>query len=158
MALPWRVLRILGQSMKIAAICATALPSALSRRASAMAPARRQERKVKLVQNFRVFKPYLYIHLGLRANWGRRYKIHILGSNSFSWVDLDDFEGLCSYYGSFSNLWSLTHCELPLELYFNYSLIWFTFYKFKIIDYLIVDWLLFDCLHWFSYRFKFWFI
>ena len=51
MALSWRVLRILGKSMNSAAIYATALPSALSRRASAMAPARRQARKGKLVQN-----------------------------------------------------------------------------------------------------------
>ena len=55
MALPWRVLGILGKKYELRSISATALPSALSRRASAMAPARRQARKGKLVPNFWVF-------------------------------------------------------------------------------------------------------
>ena len=103
MALPWQVLGILGKKYELRSISSTALPSALSRRASAMAPARRHARKGNLVQNFRVFKPYLYIHLGLRANWDRRYKIHVLGRNLISMGDLDVFEVWCSYYGSISN-------------------------------------------------------
>ena len=55
MALPWRV----HQNYELRCISATAPPSALSRRASAMAPARRQARKGKFVPNFHSFNPIL---------------------------------------------------------------------------------------------------
>ena len=120
MALPWRVLRILGQSMNNAAICATALPSALSRRASAMASARRQARKGKFVQNLHVFWPFLYIQHILHTSRGRRPKYNFLGKNLNLWGILDVLDDLYLQDISFSIIWSITQCEIILEPYFKF--------------------------------------
>ena len=55
MALPWRVL----QNYELRCLSATAMPSAVSRRASAIAPARRQARKGKFVPKICVLNPTL---------------------------------------------------------------------------------------------------
>ena len=150
MALPWRVLRDLGKYEQRRA-SATALPSALSRRASAMAPARRQTRKGKLIHILREIWPTRYIHYYFTLFEVVREKVSFWAETKLwrcFWRVWKDFDDLKTFWGS--RLMLLNQSELNpmwgfLKPFLN-SLIWFQSLDIHVFHYLVIDYWLIDCL------------